>query len=340
VGPMLSLDVSQADFLDDPGSWYGLGFEEIIRLRSLLVRGRQRRPVTDNSRFLDKLQELALSVRSVDVEAYYRRLPSFEVSFSPISQPMGASGDLKRLRVADNPIIPRRVDKVVGDDLSSTSQLHSLFEKGFDVYYLCTVLSSGCLGFEESKKLVPTRWAITAVDDTLGRHIIKRLMDYEKVNDFLVYENTYLENHFVILLLPGAWEYEQFEAWAPNTLWTASACEPMIVSEYEGHGGRKNYAFNEGGGYYAGRFAVAEALDNMRRQARAVVFREIYDGYVMPVGVWEVRENVRKAFDSRPARHASLSDALSDVGGRLTLPLSDFMSKSEILSQKRIIDYI
>ncbi|MBD3388713.1 MAG: hypothetical protein GF416_06565 [Candidatus Altiarchaeales archaeon] len=338
VGPMTSLD-EEAERLDNPGSWYGLGFDDIIRMRSLMVRGKQKRPVSDRTRFTEKMRELALSVRPVDVETHYKRKPHFSMSFSPVSQPMGASGDVRRFHVTENPVIPRKVDYVVSDELRSVDQVRNLFDKNFDVYYLTNVLASGSLGIEDDRKMVPTRWSITAVDDMLGKELMKRIRDYPCVNDFQVYENTYLENHFEILLIPGAWEFEQFEAWSPQTLWTIGQSEHTIVQEHEGHGGRWEYAYNEGGGYYAGRFAVLEALHAMRRQARAIVFREIYDSYIMPVGVWEVRENVRKAMESRPTNHATLHQALEDINTRLTIPVGKYAEKSEILKQRRITEY-
>jgi hypothetical protein len=308
-------------------------------MRSLLVRGKQKRPITDRSGFVDKLQELALSVKPVDVETHFKKAPEFTMSFSPVHQPMGAVGDLKRFKLTENPLIPRRVDYVVGDDLSSTEQAVRLFDSKFDVYYLANILSSGVLGSERRGKMVPTRWSITAVDDVLGKELIGRLRNFPDVKDIMVYENTYLDNHFEILLIPGGWNFELFEAWSPNTLWTKGESQHNVVVEHELHKGRKDYAYNEGGGYYAGRFAVAEGLYNMRRQARCVVFREIYESYVVPVGVWEVRENVRYAMNKPPKRFNTVNEALEDIGTRLTLPINRYLAKSTILRQRRITDY-
>ncbi|MFH1054517.1 MAG: Nre family DNA repair protein [Candidatus Altiarchaeota archaeon] len=339
VGPMTSLEEAGCDTFDNPGLWYGMGFDDIIRARSLLVRGKQKHPIMERSRFVDEMQEIALSVRPVDVEAHYTKRPHFSLSFSPISQPMGASGELKSFSVADNPVIPQKVDSVVSDELTAGEQVVELFDRNMDVYYLSNVLSSGALGMEDAKRLVPTRWGITAVDDILGRELMKRIRDYPELPEIQVYGNTYLGNHFEILLIPGAWEFEQFEAWAPNTLWTMSNDQYTIVEEHEGHGGRWDYAYNEGGGYYAGRFAAAEALNRMGRQARCVIFREIYDSYVMPVGVWEVRENVRKALEKPPTKFRTLPEALDDISQRLLININCYILKSQILRQRRITDY-
>ncbi|MFN3528143.1 MAG: hypothetical protein ACK4YO_03480, partial [Candidatus Altarchaeaceae archaeon] len=77
-----------------------------------------------------------------------------------------------------------------------------------------------------------------------------------------------LFNHFEILLIPGNWEFEQFEAWAPDTLWTIGNESYAINLEAEYYKGRNDYAIKEGGGYYASRLAVLEYLKKIKRQAR------------------------------------------------------------------------
>ncbi len=338
VGPMTALDGGSPDILDNPGAWYGKPVEEIVSMRSMLVRGRQKRPVFDRSKFVGGLQELALSVRPVDVESHYKKAPEFGMSFSPVHQPMGATGDLRRFKITENTVIPRKVDYVISDDLTSTEQVTKLFDGRFDVYYLTNVLASGALGSEDARKMVPTRWSITAVDDMLARELIGRMRGFQEVSSVQVFENTYMDNHFEVLLLPGAWEFELFEAWSANAIW-GNAQGVEVVAEHELNRGRKDYAYNEGGGYYAARFAVAEALASMGRQARCVVFREVYDSYVMPVGVWEVRENVRAAMAKKPKTFGSLGEALNDIKTRLNLPLSKYLRKSTILRQTRLTDY-
>lgn len=340
AGPLTALNEEAPQLYDDPGKWYGLGFEEIIGMRSQLVRSKQKISVRSKDRFIKDNQEIALSVKPVDVEAIFKKKPSFDVSFSPISQPMGPSGELVKLDVAGNPSIPRKVDYIVSDELRAADMMSALFEKEYDVYYLTNILASGALGMEGGRKLVPTRWSITAVDDILGKHLMEHVRAYPSVNEFQVYSNTYLENHFEVLVMPGAWEFELFEAWAPKTLWTGDSQEPYIAVEYEKHSGRWDYALNEGGGYYAGRFAVAEAMDEMRRQGRIVVFREIYEGYVVPVGVWEVRENIRHAMQGKAEKFSTLSEALGNISAKLRFPIKNYVEKSDILRQRRLTDYL
>lgn len=333
VGPLTSISEEDAAIMDDPSRWYGIGFEEIIRMRSMLVRSKTRCDVSEKGRFIEKNQEVALSVKPVDLEVKFERKPRYSISFSPISQPMGPSGILKNFEITENPDIPRKVDSLVSDDLKAKDGAFQLYKAGFDVYYITNILASGILG-SKRKKLVPTRWSITATDDMLGRELIEEIKRYPPVNEYQVYTNSYLENHFEILVMPTCWEFEQFEAWAPDTLWTMAYTTYALNVEHERYRGRSDYAIKEGGGYYASRLAVLEALSEMRRQAGIIIFREIHEGY-MPVGVWEVRENVRMAFKKRK-KFSTMDEALEDIGERLMIPMEEYIKRSTILRQKRL----
>jgi len=342
VGPMTSLDGDEkkAEILDNPGKWYGMDFSEIIKMRSLLVRSKRKQFVKIKNKFIQDTQDLALSIKPTDIEAKFKKKPTYKISFSAISQPMGPSGEIEKFSIVENPKIPRKVDSLVNDELKAKDVVFELYKEKFDIYYIQTIFSSGSLGFEENKRLVPTRWSITAIDDLIAKELMKKIRSYPEINTFQVYSNEYLHNHFEILLLPGKWEFEQFEAWAPKTLWTQKLSKPVIVEEYEPFKGRWDYAIKEGGGYYAGRFGVVEALEKMKRQARVIVFREISEGYIMPVGVWEVRENVRRAFKNKPMNFFTLKEALRYINSKLTIPIHEYIKRSEILKQKRLEEWI
>jgi hypothetical protein len=76
---------------------------------------------------------------------------------------------------------------------------------------------------------------------------------------------------------------------------------------------------------------VAEALYRMRRQAAAVLWREVYRGFVTPVGVWWVRENVRALFREEPARFDTLDDALQAASYLLKVPIERWLSASRLI---------
>ncbi len=337
IGPMGMIDENQAEKIDNPAKWYGSDFNDIIKMRSVLIRSKTIEDVKSASRNVLNMQEMILATKPVDVEIKFHKIPKYSISFSPISQPMGPSGQLEKFRITENPRIPGKAEKIINDELKSAEMAKRLFNKKFDIYYISKILSAGLMGTD--RKIVPTRWSITATDDMLSKELMKKIREYPQINEFLVYSNTYLDNHFEILLIPGPWSFEQFEAWAPRTLWTLSEEKPVIAVESEGFEGRSDYAIKEGGGYYAGRFGVCEFLEKIKRQATAIVFREIYDSYVMPVGVWEVRENVRHAFMNKPAKFDNLDSALKHIGSTLTIPLKEFINKSRFLKQRKITDF-
>ena len=113
----------------------------------------------------------------------------------------------------------------------------------------------------------------------------------------------------------------------------------QLVEEYEPFKGRTSYADKEGGGYYAARLGVLEGLRKLKRRARVVVFREVYEGYTIPLGVWVVRETARNAFNGSPQKFATLKEALSHIDSKIRLPMSDYVKNSRILKQTRISDF-
>jgi hypothetical protein len=80
-----------------------------------------------------------------------------------------------------------------------------------------------------------------------------------------------------------------------------------------------------------------------RRQAAVIVLREAHPGYIMPVGVWQVRENVRNAMRQKPNKFETINEALTQMGTRFQIPIKQWVEKSTLLRnalfQKRLIDY-
>jgi hypothetical protein len=304
----------------------------------MALRSKTKQHIKSKSRFVQENQLLAMSIRPTDVEMNFKKKPTYRFSFSDVTQPMGPSAELEKLKMVDNVRIPQRVDQIVNDELKSVEQIKMLYQK-FDIYYIMNILSSGALGMKEDQKMVPTRWSITAIDDMLAKHLIGNIRNYQQIKNYVVYESQYLDNKFVIMLMPGNWEYENFEAWAPGSTWAQGAKETFLTEEYEPFTGRTTYADKEGGGYYAARLGVCEGLEEMKRQARVIVFREISEGYVIPVGVWQVRENVRNAFKGMPKIFNTFNDAIWYVESKLRIPVSNYKEQSRILKQKRLADF-
>ncbi len=337
AGPLAAVEYRES--IDSPSEWFGMPYTELIEMRSMMLRAKVSQDIRSRSRYVLENQELALSDRPTDVELTFKSRPLYRVSFSDIVQPMGPSAALKSMRLAENPHIPRGIDCIVSDDLRASQAGIMLYQEGHDVYRISSILSSGVLGMKDSRKLVPTRWSIVAVQDMVAQDLIARIRECPQIDGFRVYSSEFLDNHFEILLMPGSWEFENFEAWAPGSMWTANLKGPEILEEYEPFGGRRKYAELQGGGYYASRLGVAEGLARMGRQAMVVVFREVYEGYTVPLGNWQILENVRNAFRQPFMKFDTRQEALEQIGSGLRLPVRDYIASSRMLRQRRLADF-
>lgn len=292
---------------DDPLSWVrqGTSLQDIIRLRSELINAGQHAHVKlPSERMAERVKELAqeaaMAVRPVDVDVGLDRKPAFRLRLEDDTMPHGPLASLRSARLTANPKIPSLVDKVVSDDgLKASAGLGRLWRRGFAEHQLSKLLSAGALGQRLERRLVPTRWGITAVDDTVGKQLHRQLDDFSEM-DFRAYFGGYLGNYFLILTLPQPWSFELFEN-------HASGGRPLRAdyTDYEGVRGRKTYAERTAGGYYAARLAVLEHLTQQKRKAGIIALRFITEAYWAPLGVWVVREAARAAMASKPLSFGS-----------------------------------
>lgn len=291
---------------DAPNYWAEHNFQipQIVDYRSALINSRFRTHVKQKNKFLNISQEIGMASRPVDIEINLKDKPKFKLTTDPYHAPMGPNAKLKKAKITTNPKIDSRVDKVVSDtDLKANKAMTYLYEKGFDENFLTKILSIGNLGLKYQRKLVPTRWSITSVDSSLGNHLLSEVKQYNQTG-YLAYFGGYLGNYFLILCFPEVYSYELFETYAPKAEWNISS-EYKYMTDYEPYEGRKTYAENCGGGFYACRIAILEKLNQMKKQASILALRFITGEYAVPLGVWVVREAVRKTLNSKPLEFSS-----------------------------------
>jgi hypothetical protein len=345
AGPLVPPVQEDTSMYDLPEYWFGKSMDEIVRFRSMLIRGKHRVNVTEfeqAGRIIDNTIELGLAIRPVDVELLLKKKPRNSVLMDDEVQPFGPSAQIRDLHVG-NTRWDQQVEKAYYDtDLKATQAVLELYDRGVLETKIQRAFSIGAFGLRDNRRFVPTRWSITAVDDIIGKNMIKKVKTFPAINDYCVYESHYLDNIFEILMLPTSWSYEAMEAWYPGTVWNPNGKSISIFSDYEEYEGRTTYA-EIGGCYYAARLAVCDQLIKDRRQATVIVLREAHPGYIMPVGVWQVRENVRNAMRQKPYRFKTLEDALRWVGTRFEIPMQQWIMRSELLKkalfQKKITDY-
>jgi hypothetical protein len=171
------------------------------------------------------------------------------------------------------------------------------------------------------------------VDSTISSRLIERIKEFPTIDEYRVYRYFVYDNQYVAILLPEPWRFEWIEAWFPNTTWNQFTNEPYVIGDYEEYFGRRTYA-KVGGCYYSTRLAVAEELEAERRQASAIVLRETYPGYIMPLGVWNVRESIRRLMKQKPARFDSFDSALAAALAKMRIPPKKWQASSVLISRE------
>lgn len=338
-------ETKEAKLLDSPEIWANLRLDikSILSFRRELVYSRSRRIVYKPDRLIELQQEIAMSSRPCEVEVELRKRPTFKPFIPPKISPIGTAAEVKSLRLAENPSVEREVDRIVSDvDLEAEYGLVELYQAKLHHTSISRLLSTGLLGVKGRRKLVPTRWSVTAVDDVLSKYLIGEIKDYQELNEFKLFSNEYLGNHYEILLVPREWSFELLEAKFPRSVWNPTGKEVAIYGDYESHSGRRTYAFNTAGAYYATRLAACEHLERIKRQASVLMIREVYQSYWAPLGVWVCRETVRGAFRREPEIFSSLRDAIREMTARLKLGgvyLGESKLLSEIRSQKKLKEF-
>jgi hypothetical protein len=321
VGPMLPpdhRDEEQAHLLDAPRQWLGMTIPDVVGMRSSLVRTTHKVRVDSAlrpDRILRLSQELAVAARPVDAEVRLTREVRFGVpTVGEFTAPHGPTVGVERASLAENVRVERPVERVTSDtDLRAGQALVELYRSGTEVYQLERILSAGMLGLGRGRKLVPTRWSITATDDQLGLALIPRVLDLPTLDKPVVHFAERFGNRFHVLLMPRIWGFDSLEVWLKGNFWTSGRPSEVVpVEDWEDHTGRTTYA-STAGGYYATRLSVLEHLLSIGRQATAIVLREITDAYTTPLGVWVVRETCRAAMESKPLAFEDLGSALRHI---------------------------
>lgn len=345
AGPLVPPVHEDTSLYDLPELWFGKPIDEIVNFRSMLIRGKHRvhvRRFGEAGRIMDLTRELALSSGATEVELALKKRPRGYLVLNDETQPFGPSAPIRDLRVASAPW-DHHVEKAYYDtDLGAKPAVLELFDKGVLVTKIQRAFSVGAFGVEQQRRLVPTRWSITAVDSIVSLDQMERVRTFPLINEYRLYESSYLSNQFEILMMPDAWNYEAIEAWYPGTVWNPSGRNVVLYGDWEGYGGRTTYA-SIGGCYYAARLAVCELLMKERRQASVVVLREARPGYIMPVGVWQVRENVRNAMRQLPLKFNTLDEVLQRISTQFHIPIEHWMAKSRLIgdarTQRKITQY-
>jgi DNA repair protein NreA len=342
VGPMVPPFHGDTTILDKPEMWLGKSLEDIVHYRLSLVRGVSDINVHATSgRYIESLQELAMASKSAESEALFEKKPVADIEQEKDlgeSAPFGPVAPLKSFKTASLSIDKRLENVYYDKDLRAAEAIVDLFHQEVEVSRIHRVLSVGMLGLQKNRRLVPTRWSISATDDIISVSLIKNIVSYAQIDLFEVYKHSHLGNYYSIILIPDdVWSFEMKEVWFDN-----NGNLGMGV-DFEDARGLDHYP-SIAGAYFAARLGVAEHLSQRRRKAAALVLREIHSDYVMPVGVWQIREGIRVALKNEKRQFESFENALSFACKSLSASRKEWIRGSKIIEQKkeqmRITDFL
>jgi len=329
--------LNNVQLLYAPNQWteLGLSIKEILNLRNQLINSRfQVNSMKENNRFLDRSKEVGMAYKPTDLEIHLKKTPRYQKENDKITIPINLTAPLKTFRITENPKISRKVDKVVDDtDMKAKDALIYLYKNNFNEHFLQQLLSIGVLGLKKNRRIVPTRWGITATDDTIGKELLKEIRNYPTIDDYRFFYDKYLGNHYFILFLPILFSYELFEYSSRYGKVTGE------WTDFEDYFGRKTYASSSVGGYYSVRLSILEYLKKIKRQASVFIIRYETEEYWANLGVWCTRNCTRRAMNKKYISFYNRENALdfmkNFIFNKMKQDVVPIMKKSKLLNQIR-----
>lgn len=346
-------EYGDTEYLSMPESWHShnASIQDILSYRSRMIYSRfvsgikSARSQQKQNKFLDSMQQIALANKAVDASFELKKKPKVRIHLDSHVAMIGNPAPLKRVTLESNPKIEKKVDYLANDtDAKATTSINELYKAKIAVSNIIKILSAGMLGMKTQRRLVPTRWAVTATDDTLSKNLLKNIRYYSELSTYQLFSANYLGNHYNILLMPGCWGFEVMEASSKGYFGRVPRKDIAMWHDYEFFQARKKYANSVTGAYYANRLAICEYLEKIQKQASVLIMREIREEYWAPCGVGILREVTRAAMAKQPEQFSTIEEALKAAQSNFKLPLSLYTEKSKLLSnfkkQTRLASFI
>ena len=346
IGPMIPPDIhgNSSSILDSPERWVGKTLHEILNYRLSLVRGLNSIKIDDlENRFILSLQELTMSSKPAESEVDFHKIPRFHQSSLLSNQnndlnqeftPFGPQAELKSFKLSSSTSTNKKIDYMYSDNtIKATDAVIDLYNGGIEISQINKVLSLGMLGRKNKRHLVPTRWSISATDDIISSYLVKRIELYQSIDKFEVIKYNHFSNYYSIIFIPSeVWSFEMVEAWYDQD----NVNKFYLESDYEEATGLDHYP-RIAGAYFAAKLGILEYLtSNKKRKCSVLVLREIRPEYLVPLGVWQIREGIRDALRSKHVAHTTISTfsdfrkALLYACKGMTVPLFDWLKYSII----------
>lgn len=333
IGPMVPPQHGDTSILDLPEKWIGKNLDDIVNFRLSLIRGIKKISVENPSgSYIENLQEMAMASSPIDSDIQFYKNTTPTISLDGDSAPFGPMGEIKNVKFSNSSSIKQIEKSYYDNDLKAEQAILKLYQSGIEISKIQKCFSLGMFG--KKRKLVPTKWSITATDDMISKNLVNTILEYDTVDSFQVFHFEHLGNLFSIVLFPHRWMYEMQEAWYSNGVLG-------FGSDFEDARGIDHPPAIDGA-YFAAKLAVTEYLSKITRQAGVLILREIRPEYAIPVGVWQVREGIRTALKSKPTIFDNFDHAVDNACSKLSISKNEWLSRGNMLKsmkQKTIVDY-
>jgi len=326
VGPMVPPIHGDTSLLDNPEKWKGKTLEEIVNFRLNLVRGIQKISIdATEGKYIENLQEVTMSSKPTDADLIFQKSTSSNISLDGESTPFGPIGEIKSAKFYSTSSV-KPIEKTFYDkDLKAQDAVLNLYNSGIEISKIQKCFSIGMLG--QKRKLVPTKWSITATDDIISKSLIDEVLDYSLIDSCKIFTYSHLGNVFSVVLFPHRWIYEMIEAWYSNgVLGFGSDSEDARGIDHPPA---------IAGAYFAAKLGVLEYLSNHKIQSGVVILREIRPEYAIPVGVWQVREGIREAMKQDPIISDNFDNALNIASQKMSISKTEWLSHGNTLMMMR-----
>ena len=326
VGPMVPPIHGDTSLLDRPEKWKGKTLEEIVNFRLNLVRGIQKISIDETEgKYIENLQEVTMSSKPTDSDLIFKKSTSSNISLDGESAPFGPIGEIKSAKFSGTSSV-KSIEKTFYDkDLKAQDAVLNLYNSGIEISKIQKCFSIGMLG--QKRKLVPTKWSITATDDIISKSLATEILDYSLIDSCKIFTYSHLGNVFSVVLFPHRWIYEMIEAWYSNGVLG-------FGSDYEDARGI-DHPPAIAGAYFAAKLGVLEYLSEHKIQAGVVILREIRPEYAIPVGVWQVREGIREAMRQEAEISDNFDNALNIASQKMSISKTEWLSHGNTLMMMR-----
>lgn len=342
IGPMVPDIHGNTSILDSPERWLGKTLQEILNFRLSLVRGSNSIKIHDlDNRFILSLHELIMSSKPAESELNFYNKPLFYQSLISKNNdlnteftPFGPQAEIKSFKISSSISTNKKIEYLYSDShIKANDAIIELYKNGIEVSQINKVLSLGMLGQKNKRHLVPTRWSISATDDILSSNLVRQIELYQSIDSFKVIKYIHFSNYYSIIFIPSeVWNFEMIEAWYDKN----NETKFFLESDFETATFGLDHYPRIAGAYFAAKLAVLEYLTSKKRKCSVLILREIRPEYIIPLGVWQIREGIRAALRSNKdssSNSNSFSDfktALLYASNGMRVPLLNWLSHSEI----------